>query len=140
MKDLSLDLVILSSRDARMTDVIRLDNTKHMKEEPHLDDKENLKTREEKMNGVTGEKEKKTSRARKRERPQKSSEAGITEVENVNDVGNLEEDSMGQGHANLTDVALKQEVQRRRYPVSLNSTFVVDQWRNIQKYKLGILQ
>lgn len=94
-----------------MTDVINLDNTEPMNDVPCLDDKENLKQ----MNGVTEEKEtKKTGRTRKRERPQKSSEAGITEVENMNDVGILEDGSTGRGEANMTDVALKQEVWRRR--------------------------
>lgn len=94
-----------------MTDIISLDGTEHMNDAPQLDDKENLETPDEKMNGITEEKEmKKTSRTRKRERPEKSLEAGITEVENMNDVGNLEDDGMEKGEDNLTDVALKQEV------------------------------
>lgn len=103
-----------------MTDVMSLDSTEHMNEAPHLDDKEDLQTQEEKMNGVTEEKEtKKSGRTRKRERPQESSEAGITEVENMNEVGSLEDDLTEKDGANLTDVALKQEVWRRRYPASL---------------------
>ncbi|TTM04436.1 Nexilin [Bagarius yarrelli] len=62
------------------------------------------------MNGVTEKKETKTTgRTRKRERPQKSLEAGITEVNNMNDVGNLEDDMTEKDEANLTDVVLKQE-------------------------------
>ncbi|XP_053481917.1 nexilin isoform X1 [Ictalurus furcatus] len=75
----------------------------------HLDDTKNLATQEE-MNGVTEEAEtKKTGRTRKRERPQKSSDAGITEVKNMNDVGTFEDGSTETGGANPTDVALKQE-------------------------------
>ncbi|XP_026784394.3 nexilin isoform X1 [Pangasianodon hypophthalmus] len=93
-----------------MTDVISLDNTRHKKDTTHLANKENHKTQEEKMKGLTEEKEtKKTGRAKKRERPQKSSEAGITEVANMNDVGILEDDLTEKTGANLTDVALKQE-------------------------------
>ncbi|KAF4072662.1 hypothetical protein AMELA_G00265560 [Ameiurus melas] len=110
LKDPSLGLVIPSNRDARMADVVSLDSTEHANEAAHLDDTENLTTQEEEMNGVTEETEtKKTGRTRKRERPQKSSDAGITEVKNVNDVGNFEDDSTETGGANPTDVALKQE-------------------------------
>lgn len=114
LKDPSLGLIALSNRDTRMTDVISLDNTEHMNDAPHPDNNENLMAQEEEMNGVKEEKEiMKSGRAKKRERPQNSSEAGITEVENMNDVGILEENSMGKDEANLTDVALKQEVWRR---------------------------
>lgn len=80
----------------------------------HLDDTENPTTQEEEMNGVTEEADtKKTGRTRKRERPQKSSDAGITEVRNMNDVGTFEDGSTETGGADPTDVALKQEVWRR---------------------------
>ncbi|XP_047011701.1 nexilin isoform X3 [Ictalurus punctatus] len=76
----------------------------------HLDDTENPTTQEEEMNGVTEEADtKKTGRTRKRERPQKSSDAGITEVRNMNDVGTFEDGSTETGGADPTDVALKQE-------------------------------
>lgn len=87
-----------------MTDVISLSKTEHTKR----------KTQDKEMNGITEEKEtKKTDRMRKRERLQKSSEASITEVKNMNEVGNLQDDLTEKGGANLTDVAFKQEVWRR---------------------------
>lgn len=87
-----------------MTDVISLSKTEHTKR----------KTQDKEMNGITEEKEtKKTDRTRKRERLQKSSEASITEVKNMNEVGNLQDDLTEKGGANLTDVAFKQEVWRR---------------------------
>lgn len=87
-----------------MTDVISLSKTEHTKR----------KTQDKEMNGVTEEKEtKKTDRTRKRERLQKSSEASITEVKNMNEVGNLQDNLTEKGGANLTDVAFKQEVWRR---------------------------
>lgn len=132
LKNPSLGLIIPSNRDARMTDVISLGNTEHMKH----------KTQDEKMNGVKEEKEtKKTDRTRKRETPQKSSEASITVVENMNDVGNLEDGSKEKDGANLTDVTLKQEVWRRQYPASLISTSprvrrpLIDQHGNINNIK-----
>ncbi|XP_060786929.1 nexilin isoform X3 [Neoarius graeffei] len=83
-----------------MTDVISLSKTEHTKR----------KTQDKEMNGITEEKEtKKTDRMRKRERLQKSSEASITEVKNMNEVGNLQDDLTEKGGANLTDVAFKQE-------------------------------
>lgn len=106
-----------------MTDIISLDSTEQMNDAPHLDDEENLEAQDEGMNGVTEDEEtKKTSRTRKRERPQKSSEAGITEVENMNDVGNLEDDVTEKDEDNLTDVALKQEVWRRQCSAPPNAT------------------
>lgn len=51
-----------------------------------------------------------TGKTRKQERPQKNPDASITEVDNMNDVGNLMDDSAENMMANLTDVALKQEV------------------------------
>lgn len=114
LKDPSLGLFIPSNRNTRMTDVISLDKAKHI----------NKKTQEEKMNCVTEEKEtKKAVKTRKRERPQKSSEAGITEVANMNEVGNFEDISTEKGEANLTDVALKQEVWKRRLPAPLIKLF-----------------
>lgn len=110
LKDPSLGLVITSNRDATMADVMSLDNAEHMNEMTHLKDAEESKTQVEEMNGVKEEKEtKKVGRTRKRERPQKSSDVGITEVDNMNDVGDLEDEVTEDG-ANLTDVALKQEV------------------------------
>ncbi|XP_060738203.1 nexilin isoform X1 [Tachysurus vachellii] len=92
-----------------MADVMSLDNAEHMNKMTHLEDAEESKTQVEEMNGVKEEKEtKKVGRTRKRERPQKSSDIGITEVDNMNDVGDLEDEVTEDG-ANLTDVALKQE-------------------------------
>ncbi|XP_017577868.1 nexilin isoform X2 [Pygocentrus nattereri] len=70
------------------------------------------------MNGVgnlpeetksSKEQTKTTDKARKRERPQKNTDASITEVDNMNDVGNLVDDAAEMDVANMTDVALKQE-------------------------------
>ncbi|KAI4872329.1 hypothetical protein NFI96_027757, partial [Prochilodus magdalenae] len=77
-------------------------------------------TQEAEMNGVANlpeetkstastEQTKTTGKARKRERPQKSSDASITVVDNMNDVGGLADDTEEIDVANMTDVALKQE-------------------------------
>ncbi|XP_026882051.1 nexilin isoform X5 [Electrophorus electricus] len=52
---------------------------------------------------------KKTGRVRKGERAQKDTEASITEVETMNDVGNLSDEKAEKNVANMTDIALKQE-------------------------------
>ncbi|KAG7332783.1 hypothetical protein KOW79_004617 [Hemibagrus wyckioides] len=101
---------ITSNRDAKMTDVMSLDNAEQVSDVTQLEDAKESTTQEEDMNGITEEKDtKKESRTRKRERPQKSSEVSLTEVDNMYDVGNVEDKVTEKDEANLTDVALKQE-------------------------------
>ncbi|XP_062854914.1 nexilin isoform X2 [Trichomycterus rosablanca] len=98
-----------------MTDVISLDSTENHEEDAGTTENilhEDCETQEEEINGVQdpAEEETETSgRTRKRERPQKSEEAVITEVENMNDVGELEDKPDKKDETNLTDVAMKQE-------------------------------
>ncbi|KAL7884535.1 hypothetical protein AOLI_G00073050 [Acnodon oligacanthus] len=102
-----------------MTDVMSMPAVTAQNQTERVDDT-GCETQEAEMNGVANlpeetkstvskEQTKTTGKARKRERPQKTTDASITEVDNVNDVGNLADDAAEMDVANMTDVALKQE-------------------------------
>ncbi|XP_036435479.1 nexilin isoform X2 [Colossoma macropomum] len=102
-----------------MTDVMSMPAVTAQNNTERVDDT-GCETQEAEMNGVANlpkktkstapkEQTKTTGKARKRERPQMNTDASITEVDNMNDVGNLADDAAETNVANMTDVALKQE-------------------------------
>ena len=116
-----------------MTDVMSMSAVTAQNQTERVDDT-GCETQEAEMNGVANlpeetkstaskEQTKTTGKARKRERPQKNADASITEVDNMNDVGNLADDTAETDVANVTDVALKQEVLVNLLKIVLQAFF-----------------